>query len=242
MIDDQARLGEAAPGSGTLAAMSLPPPTELAWPPPALQRPRDEETDLWWIDPVIAAELPTRARARHLLHSVLAVYLDGEPLALDREPKGRPFLRNPSPPDFNLSDTRGGTVLAVAGRGRIGIDLERLDRDPPVARLASRWFSAEEAEAIAGLDGEAARSAFLRLWTAKEAACKATGTGIFGWLPQWRFEVGPEAPCARSAPGHAGSLSDWHFLRVAPSDQHTCVLAVWGFQPRWRHFFRVMPG
>ena len=221
---------------------SLPPPTELAWPPAALAPPQGEDTDLWWIDPAIAEGLGPRPRARHLLHSLLTLYLDGAPLQLEREAKGRPFLRNPGAPDFNLSDTRGGTVLAVAGRGRVGIDLERLDRRPPAARLAARWFAAEEAVALQSLDAAKAGPAFLRLWTAKEAACKATGTGIFGWLPAWRFDAGAEQPSLRALPAEAGAQALWHFLRVTPEPGYTCVLAAQGFRPRWRHFFRLLPG
>lgn len=220
----------------------LPPANALVWPPAALPAPRDAETDLWWIDPGIAAELPPRPRARHLLHGLLSLYLEGAPLQLDREAKGRPFLRNPGAPDFNLSDTRGGTVLAVAGRGRVGIDLERTDRAPPVARLAARWFAAEDAAALQALEAEPARRAFLQQWTAKEAACKATGTGIFGWLPGWRFALDSTEPRALALPEHAGSLDDWHFRRVEPEPGYTCVLAAWGFAPRWRYFFRLAPG
>lgn len=206
-----------------------------------MPKPAGDEVDLWWVDPRIAADLASRPRARHLLHSLLSLYLDGAPLQLDREPKGRPFLRNPGAPDFNLSDTRDGTVLAVAGRGRVGIDLERTDRKPPVARLAARWFSAEEAAALEAMEPETARRAFLHLWTAKEAACKATGTGIFGWLPVWRFQADQDQPKALAIPEHTGSLDDWDFLRVAPAPDYTCVLAAWGFRPRWRHHFQLMP-
>lgn len=220
----------------------LPEPIRLAAPPAPLAGPDDTQTDLWWISPQRAADLPARARARHLLHEVLAAYLGAAPLRLAREAKGRPYLAHPGAPDFNLSDTRGGTVIAVAGRGRIGIDLERCDRDPPVARLARRWFSAREADQLSALDAESARRAFLRLWTAKEAACKATGTGIFGWLPAWSFDPALEQPALRDLPEAAGAAPDWHFLRLAPHVDYTCVLAAWGFRPRLRHFFVLDEG
>lgn len=217
----------------------LPVPTRLTLPLPALPRPQDAETDLWWIDPKLAATLAPRARARHLLGCVLAAYLDGAAPIFAREDKGRPYLRNVGAPDFNLSDTRGGSVIAVAGRGRVGVDLERRDRAPPVARLARRWFAVDEAAALAAAQPEAARSAFLHLWTAKEAACKATGTGIFGWLPAWRFDADHAAPRLLALPEAAGDPGSWHFLRLAPHADYTCVLAAWGFQPRLRHFFQL---
>jgi 4'-phosphopantetheinyl transferase len=154
--------------------------------------------------------------------------------AFGREAKGRPFLRHDGAPDFNLSDTDGGTLIALCRRGRIGVDLERSARAPPVQRLARRWFSPDEAASLAELPEDRARRAFIRLWTAKEASCKATGTGIFGYLPRWRFAVDLEpetpglerAPRLLEAPADAGDLARWSFLRVAPSDQHTAVLAL----------------
>lgn len=215
----------------------LPAPTLIDLPPAALAPPKGSDTDLWWIDPHCAADLPPRPRARFLLQRVLAAYLDGQTPRFAREEKGRPYLENAAAPDFNLSDTRGGTVIAVAGRGRIGIDLERRDRAPPVERLARRWFAAAEASELARMDPECARQAFLRLWTAKEASCKATGSGIFGWLPGWRFSVQDEAPRLLALPAAAGTADDWHFLRLAPHPDYTCVLAAWGFTPELRHFF-----
>lgn len=152
--------------------------------------------------------------------------LPPEQLLFGREEKGRPFLRHEGAPDFNLSDTQGGTLVALCARGRVGADLERMDRHPPVARLAQRYFAAREVSALQGLDPEQARIGFLHLWTAKEASCKATGTGIFGWLPRWQFEVGSEQPRLLQAPPEAGAPARWQFFRVSPSAEHTAVLSL----------------
>lgn len=172
--------------------------------------------------------MPRRQRADALLRRVLAplVGLPPEALLFGREAKGRPFLRHPGAPDFNLSDTTGGTLVAICARGRVGADLEQVERRPPVARLATRYFSASEATALGAMDEESARRAFLYLWTAKEASCKSTGTGIFGYLPQWQFDAGSESPRLLAAPGDAGDAARWSFLRLSPSPLHTAVLAL----------------
>ena len=159
---------------------------------------------------------------------MLAPLLDLAPeqLHFGREVKGRPFLRHEAAPDFNLSDTDGGTLVALCARGRVGADLERLDRRPPVARLAQRYFAPEEIRALKAMDEASARLGFLRLWTAKEASCKATGTGIFGWLPRWQFDASSEQPHLLAAPAEAGHASRWQFLRVSPSAEHTAVLSL----------------
>lgn len=163
-----------------------------------------------------------------LLRAVLGPLLDLAPeqLRFGREEKGRPFLRHEDAPDFNLSDTAGGTLIALCARGRVGADLERLDRKPPVMRLAQRYFAASEISALQALDEDAARVGFLRLWTAKEASCKSTGTGIFGWLPRWQFEVGSKQPRLLQAPAEAGDAARWQFFRVSPSLEHTAVLSL----------------
>ncbi|HEY2344802.1 MAG TPA: 4'-phosphopantetheinyl transferase superfamily protein [Xanthomonadaceae bacterium] len=208
----------------------------MFWQPVALRNLADKQPlaphslDVWWWPertmPAIASR---RQRVDAILRTVLARYLplDADALRFGRESKGRPFLRHDGVPDFNLSDTGGGTVIAVAGRGRAGIDIERSDREPPVTRLAARWFAIDEAQALQQMEPESARRAFLRLWTAKEAACKATGTGIFGYLSRWRFGIEGEAasPELLEPPADAGEHSRWRFHRLAPTPEHTVVLA-----------------
>jgi 4'-phosphopantetheinyl transferase len=109
---------------------------------------------------------------------------------------------------------------------RVGVDLERRERQPPALRLAARYFAPAEAQALAALPAERVAPEFIRLWTAKEASCKATGTGIFGWLPHWQFEPGADSPRLRGLPEHAGEAARWRFLRVSPSTEHTAVLAL----------------
>lgn len=183
----------------------------------------------WWPESLQPVADTRRLRTDAVLRTLLARYLPLEPGALrfGRELKGRPFLLHEDAPDFNLSDTRGGSVLAVAGSGRVGIDIERCDRAPPVSPLAMRWFAASDAIALDALDAESARRAFLCLWTAKEAACKATGTGIYGWLAAWRFAITEDdgAPIPLVLPAEAGDAERWNFLRLSSSPSHTVALA-----------------
>lgn len=209
--------------------MTLSPPWPVALPEAAGPLAPDE-LRLWWCPSLTAGttDSPRRQGPDALLLRLLAPTLRLPPDALrfGREAKGRPWLDHPEAPDFNLSDTDGGRLVAITGAARVGVDLERIDREPPVQRLADRWFAPIEAQALAKLPDAAARRAFLHLWTAKEASCKATGTGIYGQLQHWVFDAGDEQPRLLALPADAGAAERWSFLRVRPSGQHTAVLAL----------------
>ena len=192
------------------------------------QLPDDELRLLWLPAATSADERPRRQRIDALLRRALAPPLGLAPsqLRFGRGAKGRPFLEHEHAPDFNLSDTAGGTLLALTRAARVGVDLERHGRQPPAARLAARYFDPAEARALLRLAPDAAAREFIALWTAKEASCKATGTGIFGFLPRWQFEVGSATPVLRALPADAGDAARWRFLRVTPSAEHTAVIAL----------------
>lgn len=212
---------------------------DLPWPPPRQPALAADEIDLLWIDPAVLAGLPRRARTQAILQQALAAWLPPDTtLRFAREEHGKPCLALPDAPDFNLSDTRGSSVLAIAGAPRVGVDLERMDRRPPVQALARRWFSASEADQLAALDADAAAPAFMRLWTAKEASCKATGTGIFGWLPRWQFDLGSLPPRPIAIPADAGDAGHWWHARVEPWPGYTCVIAAQGGPRRLRQLLR----
>lgn len=197
----------------------------------------------WWPEAIYPTLADRRQRTDAILRRLLAPYLALSPDALcfGREQHGRPFLRHEHAPDFNLSDTAGGTAVVIAAHGRVGVDIERTDRAPLVQRLAERWFAPEEARCLQAMAAEPARRAFLTLWTAKEAACKATGTGIFGFLPVWRFGVDDDflPPQLVSLPGDAGAPARWRFHRLAPTPAHTLVVACRDLDARPRAFIVV---
>jgi 4'-phosphopantetheinyl transferase len=204
--------------------------------PPRLPDWTDANVHLWWRAARAGEEAPRARRGRldALLRQVLARYVARAPDALrfGREARGRPFLIGDGMPDFNLSDTPGGTVIAVAGQGRLGVDLERTDREPPHRRLARRYFAASECAQLEAMADDEARLAFLRLWTAKESSCKSTGTGIYGQLPRWVFDAHALAPRLLALPAQAGDAARWHHLRVTPAPHYTAVLACDGYVPR----------
>jgi 4'-phosphopantetheinyl transferase len=196
--------------------------------------PASGEVELLWL-PAPAGDLqdPDASTRERLLRYALAPLLGRRPHALEfaREPRGRPYLRDaPAGFDFNFSGTRGGSLLAVSLGLRVGVDIERLDRRPPVLRLARRYFDPGEADALEALPDALRTTAFLHAWTAKEAACKATGSGLRERLAAWRFriEAGSDDPELLQAPSEAGDRAAWSLRRLNPAPGFTAVLAAAG--------------
>lgn len=185
-----------------------------------------------------APGLPHSAR-RAQLDDVLRAWLGAccgrapDTLRFAREARGRPYLLDaPSGLDFSLSDTAGGSLLALACGLRLGVDVEALGRRPPVLRLARRYFATDEADALAVIADETLQAhAFLQAWTAKEAACKATGTGLRHRLAAWVFEIdaGKADPRLRAAPPEAGEATGWSLHRLQPAPGFTATLAARGW-------------
>lgn len=97
---------------------------------------------------------------------------------------GKPALLGNHPLFFNLSHS-GQRVLCALSHEEVGCDVEQMR--PVNLKLAKRFFSPSEYEALCGLPQEEQQAAFLRLWTRKESFVKAVGTGLS--LPLRDFRV-----------------------------------------------------
>lgn len=104
---------------------------------------------------------------------------------------GKPAIDSPDPQltrlSFSLTHMAGLVACAIADRHAIGVDLERADRRFEPLEIARRYFSQEEADSLATLEGDARHARFIELWTLKEAYLKATGAGLSGSLADPAF-------------------------------------------------------
>ena len=126
---------------------------------------------------------------RGMLRVLLAQYLQTAPgeLRFRYGIHGKPILEDNSNVCFNVSHTHGLTIMAFAMRRAIGVDVEDVSRNLDVRRLAERFFSDSERQALRHLSGPDLRAAFFRCWTRKEAYIKAKGQGLA--LPLRQFDV-----------------------------------------------------
>jgi 4'-phosphopantetheinyl transferase len=139
---------------------------------------------------IVATKRAQRIAARAAVRRILARYLNVVPQALrfDYDEHGKPRLAPDQRLFFNLSHSSDLGLLAVSRSGRLGVDLELVDPDRPLLRIAARVFSPSERQLVADLNDADRARVFYRLWTLKEAYLKFWGTGFS--FPAAGFSVG----------------------------------------------------
>ena len=102
-------------------------------------------------------------------------------LSFDFHEHGKPFALvegRAAPISFNVSHSAPHGLIAFAGRGRLGIDVEVLRADRDFDAIAGTVFGPEEQAVVAAAWGADKVRRFYRLWVLKEALIKALGTGF----------------------------------------------------------------
>ena len=120
--------------------------------------------------------------ARAALRALLARRLGVEPRALRLESgaRGRPRLAPCHGAALVFSASRSGelALIALAGAGALGVDVERVDPRGDEAAVAASFFPAPVCEAWSALPEARRASAFFEHWTRTEAYVKAAGDGF----------------------------------------------------------------
>lgn len=108
---------------------------------------------------------------------ILSRYLGSRPeeLIFQINPQGKPAIEGL---EFSLSHTTGLSLLAVATRNPVGVDIERIAPQDDLPALSQRILSSSELESYQVLSPDERLKAFYQLWTAKEAYVKSLGIGF----------------------------------------------------------------
>lgn len=144
---------------------------------------------------------PLRARAYATARLVLKQGLAGltatDPAAWSFSPEGPPLVNGPLPGwRVGIAHSGGWVLCAVRHGAALGCDIEQRKPRRNLLALAGQYFSEEEQQALAAVQGEQQLDQFYRMWTAKEAYLKARHAGIAGGLG--RFRLLPAAGVARA--------------------------------------------
>lgn len=170
---------------------------------------------------------------RGILRLLLASYLDVRPTELKfvYGSHGKPAVTISGDRPaiaFNLSHSHDLGLYAISTNRAIGVDLEQLRPIANVEQLADRFFSNQEAAFLATLPPERRSSAFLHLWTGKEAYLKATGEGLAG-LKQVEVVLTPTLDSiALKLQEPSQYDQDWTVKQFHPQPDYIATLAVVG--------------
>lgn len=122
---------------------------------------------------------------RALLRRALAYYCGLEPqtLRFGESRHGKPYLKDESGPEFNLSHA-GQLVACAVARAPCGIDVEPIRHLPDSQALAKRICGVGDYEHWCAQDSNARDVLLFRHWVMLEAWSKANGRGLTGVLDQ----------------------------------------------------------
>jgi 4'-phosphopantetheinyl transferase len=169
--------------------------------------------------------------SRALVRTTLSRYADVPEHAWQFEANryGRPYVSQPSGLrkfQFNLSNTTGLVVCAVAEGCDIGIDVENFARDLDTDALAPSVFAPMELTDffVQGTPGDR-RSRFFSYWTLKEAYIKARGIGLSLPLDSFWFDLGGPSPLLHVTDRCGDQPERWRFYQYAPTAEHRMAVA-----------------
>lgn len=187
---------------------------------------RDDEIHVWLVN-------YRRQQGRLTLRAVLAAYLGipAERIELSIGEHGRPGLAvaHDTTLGFNWSHSGEHALIAVGHGVAPGIDVEQKRPRPRSLDIARRFFSADETAALAALPVADIDSAFLQLWTAKEAVLKAVGHGLSFGLDRLSIATAGDDLILRVLDGD--DVEAWQLQRLAVPDTLLAALA-WRGRPR----------
>lgn len=171
--------------------------------------------------------------ARATLRLVLAGYLDADPraLAFEYEAHGKPRISGPNPVAlrFNLSHSHDRALIAAALGREVGVDIECLRRPVADDKIAQRFFSPQEAQALAHLPPTEQAAAFFRCWTRKEAYLKARGDGIYYGLRHFTVSLRPgDEPALLANTLHPDEVARWSMRAVDAGPEFAACVAAEG--------------
>jgi len=183
----------------------------------------DEEARL---DRIVSATRRERARtAWGARRVILARILGRQPhdIVIARHGRGAPTVdASGHPLHVSLSHSEDWMLLAVSRMHRLGVDIERIDPDADVVRLAQRFFTTDEAATLSVLPEDEALRVFFRIWTRKEAVLKGLGGGVPSRLRAVSVGAGEGRQVVRIG------VSDWTLHDLAAPADYATTLAVRG--------------
>lgn len=172
---------------------------------------------------------------RGTLRQLLGHYLHAAPatIQIGYSARGKPGLQGFAPSlQFNLSHSGGWSLQALTRGAHVGIDLQHV-RPTSISerlRLAQRFFSHEEFQALCQLPSSRIEAAFFAGWTRKEAYIKCHGLGLALSLAHFSVSMDPDRPARLlSTPWRPADVTACHMHDLPAPEGYRAAL-VWASQ------------
>jgi 4'-phosphopantetheinyl transferase len=171
-----------------------------------------------------------------ILRQILGNYLNTEPAQLEfgYQVWGKPYLSGrfeTSGIRFNFSHSRSMALFAFAHEREVGIDLEFIQYQPDLDRIASKYFSPNEYELLKGLPRGQEVRAFFACWTRREAYLKALGVGLTYPTDGFDVSMAPgETPDVLRVQDNPYESARWRLEALYPAPGYAAALAVEGHE------------
>jgi len=141
---------------------------------------------------------------------------------------GKPYISNEGVElAFNLSHASELIVCAISRNNPLGIDVEYTKRNSDTYKLASRYFSESETQALQALPYQQQAVDFYHYWTLKESYIKACGDGLAIPLRHFSFDItNNERATLSFSPERDDDPAQWQSFLFHPTDDHKMALSV----------------
>ena len=163
-----------------------------------------------------------------LLRCVLSHYQELAPRdwRFSTNANGKPEIAGQSSLRFNLSNTEGLVVCALARDSQVGVDVERLGRTSPL-EVARSYFAAAEVSSLEELPAHERARRFFDYWTLKESYIKARGLGLSVPLDRFWFQLERDRPPRLEiAPALDDDGECWQFIQCTPTPDHLVAVCI----------------
>jgi 4'-phosphopantetheinyl transferase len=164
---------------------------------------------------------------RALVRTTLSRYCGVDPThwRFEATKFGRPYVANPvfkGPPLlFNLSNTEGLVVCAIASGGSLGVDTEECERNRAPIEIADTYFAPAEVSALRSLPASAQQRRFFDYWTLKESYIKARSKGLSLPLDKFSFDLSVQDRVRLFVHDDLQDSADrWRFWLLNASGEH----------------------
>lgn len=166
-------------------------------------------------------------RGRILMRRVLGRYLSRDPATMSFaiSDAGKPTLAGSAGEylSFNLSHAGADSVLAVAGAGEVGVDIEPISRTDAAMRISDRFYSEDERRYL-DLCAEDRAEKALMIWCLKESIAKSSGQTVWDGLAGISLKI--EAPRIDWMSPNSLKRDDWLLAAGRLSPDYIIAIAL----------------